>query len=257
MNFSGRRSDGTVIAKDKQGKPLNGLFFGQSSFSRLAVVHPSCAVKVEVEDRDDLRKLVIGCAIQTGAGSILNVCRPAVDSSILIFGCGGVGLSAVMAAKLASPRHLIAVDMNPDKLEHARKFGASDVIDASNEDVPARIKAITLDRGVDFALDCVGSPAILKTGLDALALHGTLVTVGGTPQDFALSPVSMLQRGLTYRGCHQGDSVPRVMIPKLIHLSRRGLLPFQELFQYYRFDEYERALHDLKSGKCIKPVLLF
>jgi aryl-alcohol dehydrogenase len=116
-----------------------------------------------------------------------------------------------MSAKLTTPKHLIAVDMVPDKLDLARKYGATHTINPASEDVAIRIQEITGNLGVNYALDAVGSPAILKLAQQSLAVRGMMVTIGGTPNDVSLSTLPHIQKGLTYRGCHMGDSVPSLV----------------------------------------------
>ena len=145
---------------------------------------------------------------------------------------------------MTTPKYLIAIDLQASKLAAATKYGATHTIDASKEDVEARVKesepfryryrdnahasSVTEGRGVNYALDAVGSAAILATGHKLLATRGTLVTIGGTGPNVGptLPVTSHLQKGLTYRGTHQGDAAPRVYLPKVIDLWQRGR--FQE-----------------------------
>lgn len=116
-----------------------------------------------------------------------------------------------MMAKLTTPKYLIAIDMLDDKLELASKYGATHTINGSKEDVGQRIQEITDRLGVQYALDAVGSPAILKLAQQSLAVRGTMVTIGGTPHDVVLSTLPHIQKGLTYRGCHMGDAIPSLV----------------------------------------------
>lgn len=125
-----------------------------------------------------------------------------------------------MIAKLTTPKYLIAIDMLDDKLELARKYGATHTINGGKEDVGARLQEITGGLGVNYALDAVGSPAILKLAQQSLSVKGTMVTIGGTPHDVVLSTLPMIQKGLTYRGCHMGDALPSVVSMK--HTSGLG-----------------------------------
>lgn len=118
-----------------------------------------------------------------------------------------------MTAKLTTPKYLIAIDMVDDKLELARKYGATHTINGSKEDVGERLQEITGGLGVQFALDAVGSPAVLKLAQTSLAIKGMMVTIGGTPYDVVLSTLPHIQKGLTYRGCHMGDATPALVRP--------------------------------------------
>jgi len=127
-----------------------------------------------------------------------------------------------MAAKLTTPKYLIAIDMLDDKLELARKYGATHTINGGKEDVGKRIQEITGGLGVQYALDAVGSPAILKLAQQSLGVKGMMVTIGGTPHDVVLSTLPHIQKGLTYRGCHMGDAIPSLFLPKLLDLWKQG-----------------------------------
>lgn len=164
-----------------------------------------------------------------------------------------------MAAKLSFPNRLIAIDVQDQKLATAAKYGATHVINSEKEDVHARIRELTGGIGVHYALDCVGSAAVLTTAQRCTAATGTFVTVGGTPGgvNASLSPTLQLGQGLTYRGCHQGDAVPQIFIPKLLELWRAGSFPFDNLLSFYPVQDLQRALDDLHDGKVIKPVITF
>lgn len=117
-----------------------------------------------------------------------------------------------MAAKLTGPKHLIVIDMVQSKLDLAKKYGATHTINGSSEDVQESIRRITDGRGVDFALDCAGSPAILRAGQASLVARGTLITVGGLEgKDIVLEGNTVIPKGMCYRACHQGDSVPQLV----------------------------------------------
>lgn len=180
-----------------------------------------------------------------------------------------------MAAKLSKPKYLIAIDVMQDKLQIAKSLGATHIFNSREDDVLEHLEKLTNGRGVNFVLDCVGSPALLAIGQKALASRGTLLTVGGVAENASLSVTLQLQKGLSYRGCHQGDSDPKEvrarfrknietwsssrvqMIPKLVKLWKEGNFPFDSFIRYYPFEEYAQALQDLHSGKTIKPILTF
>ncbi|ENH96069.1 benzyl alcohol dehydrogenase [Gracilibacillus halophilus YIM-C55.5] len=176
LNFGGNLNDGTKrLSKD--GQEL-GTFFGQSSFSTYAVAHERNVVKV---DSDIDLNIVgpLGCGIQTGSGAVLEYLQPEVDSSITIFGCGTVGLSAVMAAKLTGASHIIAVDLQENRLELAQELGATDIINGNEANVVETIRDIT-DGGVNYGVDTTGAPPVFKQALHSLGVLGHLVVVGAT-----------------------------------------------------------------------------
>ena len=120
-----------------------------------------------------------------------------------------------------------------------------------------KLLQLTDGQGVDYIIDAVGSTSVLRQSQQALAKCGTLLTLGGDFTDAGLDVMTQLIKGATYRGSHQGDSVPGVMIPRIISLWREGRFPFQEWVAVYGFEELERALRDMRAGRIIKPVLTF
>lgn len=131
--------------------------------------------------------------------------------------------------------------------------------DKSNDEVATDLRKFTPDQqGLDYALDCIGNENVIKTAHAALDKLGTLVTVGSGSQTnvagFTLA--QHLMKGITYRGTHQGDSVLRVMIPKLLGLWKEGKFPFDKLLTEFGFEEMDRALDEMKKGRVIKPLLV-
>ncbi|KAK0712631.1 chaperonin 10-like protein, partial [Lasiosphaeria miniovina] len=269
LNMRGCRSDGTLAASvTESGMPVRGHFFGQSSLGRRIVARASCAVRLPSGgDEGELRVLAaLGCGIQTGAGAVFNVARPAPGSSVCIFGAGSVGLAACLAARLTSPARLAVVDNSAAKLAMLPacvRDAATHLVDSSalagggDGEFVEKLKGLTPGgRGFDFVLDCVGSGDLVRVGHLALKSRGTIIAVGGS-QDMALQ-VPMrdhLTKGISFRGTHQGDSVPAVSIPFMIDLWRQGKFPFDELLTFYEFDQFYQAVQDMKDGKVIKPVL--
>ena len=151
------------------------------------------------------------------------------------------------------------IDNSKTKLDSIPKDWATDFIDASrfeNQNVMDEILRLTNNVGLDYAIDAVGLGAILASAHQSLTPCGTLLTLGGSLESPKFTVEQHLVNGITYRGTHQGDSVSRVMIPKLIQLQAEGKFPFDELITYYPFDDLDRALEDMKSGKVIKAVLV-
>jgi aryl-alcohol dehydrogenase len=256
INFGGARLDGTN-ALHRVGRPaaeIHGHFFGQSSFATYALVTERNAVKVP---RDLPLELLgpLGCGLQTGAGAVLNsLCVPA-GASLAIFGTGAVGLSAVMAARIAGASPIIGVDIVPHRLALASELGATHTIDARAEDVRARIAEIT-GAGVDFVLEITAQPRMLKLAVEVLAPCGTAGLIGGgVPGAEASISMSRLLVGRTVRGIIQGDSIPHRFIPKLIEMYRAGKFPFDWLVRFYDFAEINQAVADAASGQTVKPVL--
>ena len=263
MNFSGRRFSGKAwdmpspiclpVENDKP-EPISGAYFCQSSFATHAICTEKNAVVV---DRDVPLEIVapLGCGLQTGAGAVLNTLKPKPGASIMITGAGTVGLAAVMAAKVAQCRIIIAVDMNDRRLSLARELGATHTINPKDEDITGAIQKL-VPGGVEFAIETTGNPKVLRNSVDALQVRGICGLIGGAKLGTEVSlEMTHLLFGRTVRGILQGDSVPKDFIPRLIRMYRDGDFPIGKLIRHYSFESINEAIADMKSGETIKPVL--
>lgn len=251
LNFGGAMDDGTRrLAQD--GETL-ATFFGQSSFATYAIAKSRNAVKVDPEV--DLALLgPLGCGIQTGAGTVLNRLKPEFGSSIVIYGAGAVGLSAVMAAKIVGCQHIIAVDVHDSRLELAKELGATHTLNGENVDVVTEVKKIT-DGGSHYAVETTGVPTVVKQSLNALRSLGTVAIVGITPEMNIDVHNDLMAEGKSMIGVIEGDSIPRVFIPQLIAYFKAGQFPFDKLVKFYDFEDINQAFEDSANGITIKPIL--
>jgi len=254
-NFSGLRADGsTPLSKD--GKPVYGNFFGQSSFA----THSICTERNIVKVPDDVPLELLGplaCGIQTGAGAIINVLCPRVGQSLAVFGVGSVGLAAIMAAKAIGVSTLIAVDLLESRLQMARELGASHVINpGEGMDSVQEILRMT-GSGVDFSFDTTGRMPILRQAVDALAPRGVCGFVGASAMgtELNLEIATFMTAGKTLRGIVEGDANSTLFIPALIELYRQGRFPFDRLITFYPFSELNQAIADSEAGRVLKPVV--
>lgn len=257
-NFGGvRPADGSTPMSRRDGGSVNARFFGQSSFATHLIARERNAVVVPKEAPLEILG-PLGCGIQTGAGSILNSLGVTRGDVVAIFGAGAVGLSGVMAARIAEAAQIIVVEPNPERRALAEELGASATIDPrAVEDIVAAVKAAA-GGGVTHALDTTGIPAVIGGAFQTLLPNGQLGLVGMPPPDAAL-PVNimdMLIRGVGVKAYVEGDSDPEVFIPQLVNYYLEGRLPFDRLVRRYRFDEINEAFDDTVSGKSIKPVLV-
>ncbi len=252
-NFSGSRADGTTICH-KEGRPIHGSFFNQSSFAELAVASERNTVKVTTDVAIEILG-PLGCGIQTGAGAVINSLKPAAGSSIAIFGCGSVGLAAVMAARVVGCSTIIAIDLLPQRLEMAMELGATHTIDPQQGDVIDHIHSIS-EHGVDYSLECSGLPSVLRQAVDALNNTGVCGVVGAAPPETECTlDMNSIMFGRTVTGIIEGDSVPDIFIPQLIELYRQGRFPFDRLITFYDLADIDRAVQDMEQGKVLKPVV--
>lgn len=253
LNFTGKMADGTSrLHKDDQDL---SNFFGQSSFSLYSVVNERNIVSVT---KDVPLELLgpLGCGIQTGSGAVLNKLKPEAGSSIVIFGCGTVGLSAIMAAKISNCTTIIAVDVQSNRLELAQELGATHTINPKEtQDIVEEIKSITT-KGVNYAIETTGRPEMTRKAVDALTTLGVAVQIGGSPLGTEVSlDLNDILFEKTLTGFLMGNSVPQDYIPTLIELYQQGRFPFDKLVKYYDFDEINQAVEDSKSGATIKAIL--
>jgi aryl-alcohol dehydrogenase len=254
--LGGSRLDGSATLERAAGH-LHGHFFGQSSFATHALVSARSAVKVD-DDLDLSRLAPLGCSVQTGAGAILNVARPEPGSTIVVFGAGGVGLVAIMAAMLTPAAQVVAVDVNAARLELASELGATDTVNPSDGDPVSAILEMTGGRGAQYAVETSGRLPVLDQAIYSLTSAGTCVVVGAPPlgSQIPVDVPNLLGRGIRLIGTNQGDSNPRQFIPRLIDLHRRGRLPFDRLVRSYAFDHIDVAAQDAAEGRTIKPVMI-
>jgi aryl-alcohol dehydrogenase len=252
-NVGTRRPDGSCT-HHQCGHPIGGAFFYQSSFATHALAHRRNVVKVP----SDLPLEVLaplGCGVQTGAGAVMNCLKATAGTSIAVFGIGAVGLSAVMAAKVAGCKTIIAVDVNQERLALALELGATHALNGKEVDPVQAIASIRAG-GVDYSIDATGIPAVMTQAVESLNYMGTAVLLGVAPHDAKVCfNAGTLLGGRTIRSTIEGDSVPETFIPQLIDLYRRGIFPFDRMAKYYELSQMNEAAADSESGKTIKPII--
>lgn len=254
LNMRGDRGveSGTIV--DRQGA-VNGDFFGQSSFSTHALTHERNTVPIG-DSIDFALAAPLGCSVQTGVGAVLNALRPVPGQSMVVFGAGAVGLSAVMGARIAGCRTIVAVDPVAERRSIAVALGATHTVDPLATEVLPMLAEYTKG-GADHGVDTTAIPAVLADAITALRPRGQLGIVGlGAPT--AALPVGLIMgKGLRIRGVVEGDSVPMTFIPDLIDFHLRGDLPLEKLITRYDFNEFDKAWAAAQSGSAVKPVLTF
>ena len=252
LNASGVRSDGSTTLR-ADGRPVYGSFFGQSSFATHALAYEDNVVVVAGDV--DLRVAApFGCGVQTGAGTVMNVLELDERSSLVVFGGGGVGLPAVMAARALSVATIVVVDPALARRRLAAEVGATVTLDPEVDDVVEAVRDHTRG-GATSAIETTAIADVLLQALDCLGARGTCVALGVGMPEFAFG-MERLGRGKSLRTTIEGDSDPHELIPKLLQLHARGELPVEKLIRTYRFSDFGRALRDAESGATIKPVLV-
>ena len=254
LNYFGMRLDGsTTMSRD--GSPVFGSFFGQSSLSRHALVGAECCVVVDPEL--DLTTLApFGCGYQTGVGTVLNVLQPGADDSLVVYGAGAVGLAAVAAAVATGTGTVVAVDLQASRLAEAERLGATTLDASATDDVVAAVRELT-GGGSSYAIDTTAVPAVVKQGLQALRARGTMVALGLGADEYPVDATDLLQGGKRLMSSLEGDSDPREMVPRMIAMRAEGTLDLDPLVTTYPFAEINTAVADVLAGKVVKPVLVW
>lgn len=247
---------GTLLSGERR---LDGVHhhLGVSGFADHAVVSARSAVKIDPELPPEVAAL-FGCAVMTGVGAVVNTARVRAGQSAVVFGLGGVGLSALLGAALVGAHPLVAVDVVPEKLSLALELGATHAIDARSNDVVDQVREATAG-GAHYAFETVGSAAVLEQAYATTRRGGTTVTVGlpHPSQMFSIPAVSLVAEERTLKGSYLGSAIPSRDIPRYISLYQAGRLPVDRLLtSTVRLESLNEAFDTLAAGTSIRQVLL-
>jgi len=230
----------------------------QASFAEQAVVPAACAVRVSPEAPLD-KVCGLACGVSTGLGAAIVRAEVESGSSVVVIGAGGVGLSTLMGARLCGAVRRIAVDILPSKLEKAQALGlATDVIDASQTDVPEAIRRLTGGRGADYSFDAVGATGALRQAIESIRPGGKTVAIGMVGADHFEIPTPQIMRHKWVTGTFGGSIQPARHIPEFVDLYLRGQLDLDGLMDTtYSLDQIETAFSDLHAGRVTRGVIRF
>jgi Zn-dependent alcohol dehydrogenase len=231
---------------------------GVAAFADQVITQETGAIKIPDDVPLDVACL-IGCAVQTGVGAVLNTARMRPGATVAVIGAGGVGLNAIQGAALGGAVRIIAVDLNPAKLETAREFGATEGVLAGPE-AAAEVRALTAGRGVDHVFVAVGIPAVLAEAPAMLAAGGSLVVVGmpATGSTVGYDPTTLAAMNQSILGSRMGQSLPARDIPQLIGHWRAGRLKLAELISgRYSLEAINEAIAATRSGAARRNVIVF
>jgi Zn-dependent alcohol dehydrogenase len=255
-------------AKDDEGAnpTIPGAFFGQSSFASLSIVRECSVVNASslVSSKEELQLLSpLGCGVQTGAGTVINVAQAGESDVVCIMGLGGVGLSAVMGAKIQKARMIIGIDRVGSRLEFAKEMGATHVIDSSKlpegQTLVQAVREVADGLGPTITVDTTGVGALIQASVDFARNRGKIVQVGSAPFDFKLelTVFDFMVRGLQYLGAVEGQAYPPDFVPKMIQWRKEGKFPVDKMMKFMPADQFETALHEMHDGTTIKPILIW
>jgi alcohol dehydrogenase len=252
----GKLATGVRRLRRKDGGVLNH-YSGLSVFAQYAVVVPEAVIPIDKRVPFDVAAL-FGCGVVTGVGAVMNSAKVPRGASVAVVGLGGVGLSAVMAAREAGASRIVGIDMLPSKFDLARAVGATDCFDARDPDMVKKVRELT-NGGVDFAFEISGNFAALNTAQAVTARGGEVVLVGvGRPDaEFPVKPTGMVLEEKVLRGSLMGSCVPRRDIPHYVDLYLKGQLPVDQLLsEHIGFERLNESLDLLSRGAVIRQILL-
>lgn len=249
-------TDGT--SRLRKGDQSINHFGRVSSFAEYAVVHESQAIPIPREMPLD-RAALIGCAVMTGVGAVLNTAQMPPGASMAVFGVGGVGLNVILGGRLVGADPIIAVDVRDNKLEFARGAGATHLINATREDPVQAIRDLTGGQGVDYAFEAIGLPQVSRQAYEATSRGGTTVIVGmaATGAEIPI-PATIPGDEKTVKGSFYGSTRPALDFPRLVTWYLKGRLPLDLLItRRYRLEEINEAFAALARGENARGIIVF
>jgi Zn-dependent alcohol dehydrogenase len=255
-NTAGTLLSGARRLHDGAGDPLHH-HLGVSAFADHVVVAAESAIAIPAELPFELAAL-FGCAVLTGVGAVVNAAQITPDDQVAVFGLGGVGMSAVLGARLAGAKTIIGIDAVAGKLELAGRIAGVSTL-AASDDIVERIRAQT-DGGADCVIETVGNAEVLAQAYAATRRGGTTITVGlpHPSRTLTIPAVSLVAEERTLKGSYLGSSVPRRDIPRFIEHFRAGRLPVEQLLTHrLALEDINEGFDRLARGEAVRQVIVF
>ncbi|PKB67866.1 MAG: hypothetical protein BZY82_01955 [SAR202 cluster bacterium Io17-Chloro-G3] len=255
LSTGGTLFDGTTrLYKDDQRIYHMGKV---ACFAQEAVVPETGCIPIP-DDVPFPQAALIGCCVTTGVGATLYSVQVKPGDTVAVIGCGGVGINVIQGARLANASKIIAVDIDEGKLEFSMKFGATDTVNPSQQDVIKRVKEITNGLGVDYAFEVFGSAETTTTTFNLARKGGTAVVVGLAPvNDLAgIDAVALVRQEKTLKGTYYGSVRPTVDIHAIVDLYRSGKINVDDLVaRHYKLEDINDAFNDLERGEVGRGVI--
>ncbi|MEM1434508.1 MAG: Zn-dependent alcohol dehydrogenase [Pseudomonadota bacterium] len=238
------------------GQPI-AQFLNLSSFAEYMLVHEHAIAKIR-EDMPLDRAALIGCGVTTGVGAVIHTAKVEPGSTVAVIGCGGVGLSCINGAAIAGAARIIAIDTVPSKLELARKFGATDVINARDDDPVGAVMTLT-GGGVHYSFEAIGLKVTTEQSFKMLRRGGTATVIGMIPVGTHIElhgPEFLMERKL--QGSRMGSNHFRVDMPRFVDLYLQGRLHLDDLIsRRIRLEDVNEGMAALKTGEVARSVIMF
>ncbi len=242
-----------------RGKGETVYHFARTScFSQYAVVQESGAVPIRHDMPLD-KAALIGCSVMTGVGAVINTARVEAGSKVVVLGCGGVGLNCIQGAVLAGADQIVAVDVRQNKLDYAREFGATDLINASNQDPVAVVHELTRG-GADYAFEALGRAQTIRQAYESTRPGGVAVVVGMAPEndDVSINALSLPRSERILMGSYYGSARPWIDLPRLVDLYLAKRLRVDELVsRSYPLEQINEAYAALAQGDVARSIIDF
>lgn len=229
------------------------------AFAEQVVVDSSQVVKIPNELPLECAAL-LACGVITGYGAVVNTAGVTAGSSVVVIGTGGVGLNSVQGAAIAGAQPVIAIDVSQEKLQAAKKFGATHAVTSMGHDLAEAVKDLTQGRGADFVFVTVGNTAVIESSVDLLRRGGTMVIVGMTASGVkaTIEPLGIANNSKRILGSKMGSSRLQVDVPKLIELYQQGRLKLDELISgRYPLSKINEAVASVKNGEALRNIIVF
>lgn len=248
------------------GEVIRGKFFGQSSFSSFSIVNPGSIVNlrglVDPKNVDEMKLLApLGCGLQTGAGAVMNSGATRNSDTVVIAGLGGVGLGAVMGARIAGMKSIIAVDRVESRLALARELGATHALDTSGlkGDISKSIQDVIDGERISLAIETTGVPSVMNSVMLSLGTKGKHIQIAPPPSGFNLSipPFDLFRKSKIIEGSIQGSATAKDFVPKMLQWYKEERFPLEKFVTFFAADNFEKALEGMRTGEIVKPVLVW
>ena len=254
---------GDHTLKTEKGDAVQARFFGQSSFAGESIVAENSVVNAKdlIKNNDELKLLApLGCGLMTGSGAVINNANVRDFDIIVVTGIGAVGLGAVMAAKIAGAKEIIAVDRIGHRLEIAKELGATKILESKPDtNLVEELQKLAGGARIGYVFETTGVIPVIQAAASALGTRGKLIQIGVPPlgSELKLPFYEFFSANKVLDCFYLGDTTGKQWVPKMIQWWREGKFPIEKLVKYYPVQDALQALHGMESGVAIKPVIVW